>query len=137
MQVTEINDLMNRCTDTACTEERISNLVRDSLLSATVVCDKNVRGFCVCETTPIPDGCEITALYIDEGYRGIGLGRKLLSFVLREMRAKNKKTAFLWLDSQNVRAADFFKKIGFECDGKQRHSISAKDGCEMRYRIDI
>lgn len=118
-------------------DERISALIKDSLFAATVVCDKTVRGFCVLESTPIPDGCEITALYIADGYRGIGLGRKLLSFALREMRARRVKAAFLWLDENNTRAADFFKKIGFEADGKLRHSIGGKDGYERRYRIDI
>lgn len=136
-QVREINDLMNRGHDSFYDEERILKLIRGSLLAATVVCDKTVRGFCVCEPTPIPDGCEITALYIDEEYRSIGLGRKLLSFVLREMRAKHIRAAFLWVDDKNTRAASFFERIGFEADGKQRHNIGVKDGYERRYRIDI
>ena len=137
LQVGEITDLMNSCTAHTYSEESVSQIIHSALLAATVVCDKTTRGFCVCEASPIPDGCEITALYIDDGYRSIGLGRKLLSFVLREMRAKHIRTAFLWLDEKNIRAADFFKKIGFESDGKQRHNIGIDNCYEMRYRIDI
>ncbi len=136
-QVAEITELLHSCGETSFDDERVLQLIRGSLLAATVVCDKIVRGFCVCETTPIPDGCEITALYIDNEFRSIGLGRKLLSFVLREMRAKNIRAAFLWLDGNNTRAADFLKKIGFEADGKQRHNLGIGDGFEKRYRIDI
>lgn len=136
-QVAEITELLNNCSEASYDETRVLQLIRGSLLAATVVCDKTVRGFCVCESTPIPDGCEITALYIDEEYRSIGLGRKLLSFVLREMRAKHIRAAFLWVDVKNTRAASFFERIGFEADGKQRHNIGVKDGYERRYRIDI
>ena len=136
-QIKEINELMNRCHDAFYDEDSILELMRGSLLAATVVCDKTVRGFCVCESTPIPDGCEITALYIDDEYRGIGLGRKLLSFALREMRARHIRAAFLWVDEKNTRAASFFERIGFEADGKQRHNIGADDVYEKRYRIDI
>lgn len=136
-QATQINNLMNSCCGDCYDEERILGLIRGALLAATVVCDKTVRGFCVCESTPIPDGCEITALYIDEEYRSIGLGRKLLSFALREMRAKHIRVAFLWVDNKNTRAAAFFKRIGFEADGRQRHNIGGNDGYEIRYRIDI
>ncbi len=136
-QAKEISELMNSCLNSDYDEESILNTIRESLLSATVVCDKTVRGFCVCESTPIPDGCEITALYIDEDYRSMGFGRKLLSFVLREMRAKHVRVAFIWVDDNNTRAASFFERIGFEADGKQRLSIGVKDGYEKRYRIEI
>ncbi len=136
-QVTEIAALMSAYAGKAYSENRVSQIIQGSLLAATIVCDKTVRGFCVCESSPIPDGCEITVLYIDDGYRSIGLGRKLLSFVLREMRAKRIRTAFLWLNENNTRADEFFRKIGFETDGKQRNNIGVNDGYEKRYRIDI
>ncbi len=136
-QVTEIADLMKKCADSSYSEDHVIQLLHSSLLAATVVCDKVVRGFCACETSPIPDGCEITALYIEDGYRNIGLGRKLLSYVLRDMRSKHIRAAFLWLDEKNTRAADFFCRIGFEADGRQRHIIGVSEGYEKRYRIDI
>ncbi len=92
----------------------------------------------MCEALPIPDSCEISAIYITEGYRGNGFGRKLLSHSLREMRAKRCKTAFVWLDKNNIRAERFFKRIGFLPDGRMRH-VYGKDGevTEIRYQIDI
>ena len=119
-------------------EDFAKKCIDDSLFAATLFCDKVVRGICVCDSSPVPDGCEITALYISDGYQSKGLGRKLLSHCLREMRAQRFKTVFLWLDDRNERAARFFAKIGFRADGKQRRMISAsEDYAEQRYRIDI
>ena len=48
------------------------------------------------------------------------------------------KTAFLWLDERNERAAAFFKKIGFVPDGKRRVMFGNPDNYnELRYHIDI
>ncbi len=91
---------------------------------------------CLCDSTPIPDGCEIGLIYIADGFRSIGFGRKLLSYSLREMRAQKRKTAFLWPDEYYTDAARFFKRIGFIKDGKRR-LVAAGEGFEERYRIDI
>lgn len=117
--------------------ENMMALMRSSLLTSVVVCDKVVRGFCVCERSPIPDSCEITGIYVSDGFRGIGLGRKLLSYTLREARGQHRKTAFLWVKDNNKRAEKFFRKIGFEPDGKRRLIDPDTDSYELRYRIDI
>lgn len=112
--------------------------IRNSLLAATITCDKIVRGVCVCEVSPVPDGCEITALYIEDGFRGMGLGRKLLAHSLREMRAHRMKTAFIWVDERSLRVAAFLKRFGFQQDGKSRRMLGInEDYNELRYRIDI
>ncbi len=114
--------------------------MRSGLLTAIVTCDRNVKGVCVCAGSPIPDGCEITALFVDEEQRGKGIGRKLLSYALREMRSQRFKSAFIWLDEENTAAAGFLTQFCFSGDGKERKAPSA-DGSrmvsEMRYRIDI
>ncbi len=117
--------------------ENFPELLRSSLLVSVIVCDKVVRGFCVCEKSPIPDGCVITGIYIDEAYRGIGFGRKLLSYTLREVRGMRMKSAFLWVGEREKRAEKFFKKIGFCTDGKRRLIIPDSETYELRYRIDI
>lgn len=143
-QIAEIQEVFSSCLaddkELCDSYDRIyvENCLKNSLLTATVTCDKTVRGVCVCEALPIPDSCEITAIYITDGFRGNGLGRKLLSHSLREMRAKRCRSAFVWLDKNNVRAEKFFKRIGFLHDGRVRH-IYRKNGevTELRYQIDI
>ena len=117
--------------------EKIPDLMKTSLLTSVVVCDKVVRGFCVCERSPIPDGCVITGIYIEDGYRNSGLGRKLLSYSLREARGMRLKSVFLWVGESNKDADRFFRKIGFLPDGKRRLTIPDSETYELRYRIDI
>lgn len=61
----------------------------------------------------------IEALVIDHRYRGLGLGRKLLSFV--ETIAKSHTPAIIDLTSGKRRAKegthDFYKKCGYQNDG--------------------
>ncbi len=117
--------------------ENLPRLMRDALLISVIVCDKVVRGFCVCERSPIPDGCVITGIYIDDGFRGIGFGRKLLSYTLREARGMRFKSVFLWVEEGNSAAERFFRKIGFLPDGKRRLTNPDSETYELRYRIDI
>lgn len=118
-------------------EEKIPELIRTSLLTSVITCDKVVKGFCVCESSPIPDGCVVTAIYIADGLRNIGFGRKLLSYVLREARGQHFKTAFLWVREDDKNAQKFFRKIGFNTDGKRRLINPSSETYEMRLRIDI
>ena len=114
--------------------------MRSGLLTAVVTCDRAVKGVCVCRSSPIPDGCEITALFIEQERRGKGIGRKLLSYALREMRAQRFTRAFIWLDENNSEAAGFLTHFGFTFDGKERKAPSPDGSAmisEMRFRIDI
>lgn len=82
--------------------------------------DKMIRGVCTvvrAEEGWLSDYCEIMQLYIDPEIQRIGLGRKLLSFALRTMRAKSYKRAYLWVISGNAKAERFYAKFGFKPDG--------------------
>lgn len=111
--------------------------IESALLTAVITCDRVVRGVVVCESSPIPEGCEIISVNIAEEYKGKGFGRKLLFFALREMRAVGRKSAFLWVKEGSTAAERFVKKIGFVPDGKRRASAAQDGSCELRYRIDI
>ncbi len=148
-QITEISDAVVSSISSDANLSRYTNLpdclstntdlmFEHTLVTAVVTCDKVVRGVCVCEKSQIPDGCEITALYIADGFQGSGLGRKLLSHALREIRAKNCRTAYLWVDENNTRAISFFKKFGFYSNGKiQVNHNNLADSHEIRFQIDI
>lgn len=138
-QIPEITAVFSSYSDEAVPTEfydgkYLESCIRESLLTAVITCDKTVRGVCVCRPSQIPDGCEIAALYITEGFQRKGFGRKLLSHTLREMRAKHYKTAFLWIDENSADAIRFFRKFGFSPDGKRRRTGELY---EQRLRIDI
>ncbi len=133
------DELLARITNLPeCLSENTDLLFEHTLVSAVVICDKTVRGVCVCEDSQIPDGCEVTALYIADGFQGNGLGRKLLSHALRELRAKKCRAAYLWIDENNTDAIRFLKKFGFCSNGKIRANFNAAaESRELRFQIDI
>lgn len=111
--------------------------MEQALCTAAVTVDKAVKGVCVCSPSLIPDSCEISLLCIEENHRGTGLGRKLLSHTLRNMRSLRIRTAFLWVNENNSAAVSFFTGFGFTPDGKRRPSRNGASGEELRFRIDI
>ncbi|TMF13442.1 MAG: GNAT family N-acetyltransferase [Chloroflexi bacterium] len=54
----------------------------------------------------------VTDLWLDEGARGEGLGRKLMETAEAEARADGCR--YVHLDSHSFRAPDFYKKLGYE-----------------------
>lgn len=111
--------------------------MKQALLTAVVTCDKTARGVCVCRSSMIPDSCEIDSICIEDGFRRKGLGRKLLSHSLRNMRSLKIKTAYLWVNENDTESLAFFRTFGFEPDGKRRSSQNGMPGEELRCKIDI
>ncbi len=131
----QIPEIMETAASGIFTKDFLQDAMENALLTEVIICDKIVKGVCICRASRIPDSCEVAAIYISEKFRRIGFGRKLLSYSLREMRAMRFKNVYVWIDEQNNSAVSFFKKIGFNPDGKRRDS--SKNGREMRFRIDI
>lgn len=119
------------------TAQYFSECMRYALLTAVVTCDRTIRGVCVCKTSLIPDSCEIETISISDSFRRIGLGKKLLSHALRNMRTLKMKSAFVWIDERNDQAVSFFTRFGFRQDGKSRVSQTDRKAEELRFRIDI
>ena len=111
--------------------------MEQSLCTAAVTVNKAVKGVCVCSPSLIPDSCEIYLLCIAQENRRTGLGRKLLSHALRNMRSLRMHTAFLWVNENNTSAVSFLTEFGFAPDGKRRPSHNGTYGEELRYKIDI
>lgn len=111
--------------------------MKQALLTAVVTCDKTARGVCVCRSSMIPDSCVIDSICIEEGFRRMGLGRKLLAHSLRNMRSLKIRTAYLWVNENDVDSLAFFRDFGFEPDGRRRSSQNGKPGEELRCKIDI
>ncbi|MGN0649486.1 MAG: GNAT family N-acetyltransferase [Oscillospiraceae bacterium] len=101
-----------------------------------ITVDRATKGVCVCSRSMIPDSCEVEVLCVDKGYKRSGLGRKLLSHALRNMRTLRYKRAFLWVNTRNTEAVSFFQKFGFTADGKTRIARDSA-GEEHRFWIDI
>lgn len=64
----------------------------------------------------VPGASEVTALYLLEGYKGMGLGKKLMKAALE--RLPSPAVALLVLRG-NVRAIGFYEHMGFRFTGRQ------------------
>ena len=62
----------------------------------------------------------ITDLWLDEGARGGGLGRKLMKTAEAEARADGCR--YVHLDSHSFQAPDLYKKLGYEEFGRLNDS---------------
>lgn len=117
--------------------EYFKDRMKQALCTAVITVDRTARGVCVCSASMIPDSCVIDVICIEEGFRGKGLGRKLMAHSLRAMRSLKIRTAFLWVNENNAQAVSFFTGFGFLPDGKRRASHNSMSGEELRYKIDI
>ena len=83
---------------------------------------EKVIGFCayrnICADEDLKDTSEIGAIYILKEYYGKGVGYKLISFALNEL--KDTKQTSLWVIKNNVRAINFYKKVGFKFEVKEQ-----------------
>ena len=81
--------------------------------------------------------CSILQLYVLPEFQNKGLGKKLLSHTLREMRRKGYKNALLWTQAQNDAARRFYERIGFVSDTKGVGTMFKKPIDIIRYVIEL
>ncbi|WP_372844601.1 GNAT family N-acetyltransferase [Psychrobacter sp.] len=68
--------------------------------------------------------CEITTLYILPQYQSLGLGTKLMNAAIEDISRHNRCiTLSLWVLENNLPAISFYKKSGFEPDGKHSEEL--------------
>ena len=71
------------------------------------------------------------------GFRGIGLGKKLISEALAYCRDQQFKSVFLWTTSELSAAAQLYIKSGFRKTEVKTHHIWGKAITEERYDLLI
>lgn len=87
--------------------ERLKLMVENSQIVVTAWDDKKMVGFARCVTDYVFNG-QINNVVVDQDYRGRGIGKELISCILR---SSNKVTYILRGDPENI---GFYKKIGFK-----------------------
>jgi ribosomal protein S18 acetylase RimI-like enzyme len=60
---------------------------------------------------------EICGIYLHPDYWNQGIGAKLMNWGLEELKNRGYKTITLWVLEENVRAREFYEKLGFSHDG--------------------
>ncbi len=88
-----------------------------------------------------PDGTadgELYALYLRPEWAGRGIGRALMSEVVRQAAAQGRERLLLWVLADNTRARRFYAAAGFTPDGTE--ATDTFDGVplrELRYARDL
>lgn len=66
-----------------------------------------------------PDGvAEIRTLYLLQEYWGTGIGKKLMQFARSWLASRGYTRAYLWMFTENKRAAGFYQRLGFSDTGE-------------------
>jgi ribosomal protein S18 acetylase RimI-like enzyme len=57
-------------------------------------------------------GAYIDNLHVHPGRRSAGVGRRLLGEAMRRVARRGEAAAYLWVFDDNVRAIDFYRRLG-------------------------
>jgi putative acetyltransferase len=69
--------------------------------------------------------CTFRRLYLDPALRGSGAGEQLMRWALDRAREMNFQRVEFWSDTRFSRAHRFFKRLGFQPDGRVREMHDA------------
>lgn len=74
---------------------------------------------------------------LEEGYRGIGLGNKLMSLYMDFLHTHRYKSSYLWTTHELFAAAHLYKKHGFVLTEEKDSTSFGKPLKEQRYDLVI
>lgn len=77
---------------------------------------------------------EISAIYLIQNFRAIGLGKQLLNWGLEKLKDLGYTTAILWVLKENKKAISFYERQGFWHDGIERKIFRGIELSQIRYQ---
>lgn len=80
------------------------------------------------------DSIELCEFYVEPFFKGMGIGRKLIQYVIDEAKAAKIKRIFLWVIEENVPARRFYEANGFRQNG-QTCLIEGTSKIDMCYEL--
>lgn len=80
---------------------------------------------------------EISAIYLLPDYWGMGYGTKMMMYSLDMLKKWGYEKIIIWVLKDNIRAVNFYKKIGFASDEKQKTLKLGKELTVARYSKNI
>jgi ribosomal protein S18 acetylase RimI-like enzyme len=83
------------------------------------------------------NAAQLRYFYLEADYRGIGLGKKLMSLYMEFLRSRNYKSSYLWTTNELPAAAALYKKAGFRLTEEKESTAFGKDLKEQRYDLVI
>lgn len=87
-----------------------------------------------CRDNDKDESCgEIWGIYVHPDYWNQGIGNKLMTWGLNELKLRGYKFITLWVLEDNLSAREFYEKIGFQHDATVKEITIGKPLNEYRY----
>lgn len=77
---------------------------------------------------------ELCELYVEPFFKGSGIGRELMQYLIQEAKMANKQRIFLWVIKDNLPARRFYEANGFQANG-ETCLIEGTSKVDMRYEL--
>ena len=118
--------------------EKIEKWKQHYNLGNVIVAEENgkILGYCRYDDNAVYENSdidsEIIAIYVDYDNLGKGIGRKLVEYVMNDLKNKNKTKMVIWCLEKNMNGRKFYEKMGgklidneksFEKDGKEYKEV--------------
>ncbi|MGI8931624.1 MAG: GNAT family N-acetyltransferase [Sphingomicrobium sp.] len=86
---------------------------------------------------PRGEAAELRQLYVIEEYKGGGVARALIDWVIEQARARHADHLYLSVFTDNHRARRFYEKLGFEIEGTYAFMVGnhADEDIVMRLKL--
>lgn len=81
--------------------------------------------------------CELCALYVKSAYKGNGVGKKIINYVMNDFKKKGYKKMILWCFKDNYPARMFYEKMGGIYGSEGIITRGEKDYKEVSYTYDL
>ncbi|ELR72299.1 transcriptional regulatory protein [Fulvivirga imtechensis AK7] len=83
------------------------------------------------------NAAQLRYFYLEEKYRGIGLGKKLMELFMEFLRRAGYQSAYLWTTHELSAAATLYKRHGFVLTESRESTAFGKKLREQRYDLTI
>ena len=135
------DEYLNQVTPEIRREYFYTALTQEEERVAIALIDKKTVGCMVlkaCSDDDLPSHSgEITAIYLLQNYRGIGLGKTLLKWGVEKLKDCGCTTVAIWVLRENPKAIRFYEKQGFVRDGAERVISRGKELNQIRYLLSL
>lgn len=82
----------------------------------------------------VGDTIELCEFYVESFFKGNGIGRELIRYVIEDAKKAHIEKIFLWVIKDNFAARKFYEANGFQATG-QTCMIEGTDKLDMYYEL--
>jgi len=81
------------------------------------------------------DAAQLRYFILQPGYRGLGLGNKLMTLYMEHFKQCNYKASYLWTTDELPASAHLYQKFGFKLTEEKSSTAFGKAVKEQRYDL--